>query len=103
VRARQSAQIVANALKVGHKVVEDERLGHDFSTESLAALLQSHHDAEAIMLVGHEPSMGQVIGKLIGDARLDFKKGSLARVDLPEATNLQGQLVWLVPPKVLAL
>ena len=53
------------------------------------------------MLVGHEPSLGAVIGRLIGGATVEVKKGSLARVDLSRTSELKGELIWLVPPRVL--
>jgi phosphohistidine phosphatase len=101
-RAKQTAEIVADALKMHHRLVADERLGLGFSIEGLAGMLQDHHDAEALMLVGHEPSMSATIGRLVGGARLDLKKGGLARIDLPNTSSLQGRLMWLVPPKILA-
>jgi hypothetical protein len=41
--------------------------------------------------------------KAAGGAAIDFKKGSLARVDLSDTSELKGELMWLVPPRVLLL
>lgn len=103
VRARQTAAIVADALKMRERLLEDERLGLDFSPSRLIGILQEHRKANAIMLVGHEPSMSETISHLVGGARITFKKGGLARVDVPDPSSLEGELVWLIPPKVLAL
>jgi len=99
-RARETAEIVAGEVKV--QVVEDPRLGPAFNLEQLEAIIQGHRDKDALMLVGHEPTFSATIGRLIGDAALDVKKGSLARVDLTAAQPPRGELVWLIPPKLLA-
>lgn len=103
VRAKQTALIIARTLKLRDCLVEDERLGFDFDPDRLAAVLQDHATANAIMLVGHEPSMSQTIGHLVGGARIDLKKGGLASVELPDPSSPAGELAWLIPPKVLAL
>lgn len=102
VRARQTAEIVAKELNVRDRLVESASLGLDFDPEHLASVLKEHSGANAIMFVGHEPSMSHTIGHLIGDARVEMKKGSLACVDLLDASSLNGELLFLLPPKVLA-
>jgi len=101
-RARETAEIVASALKIT-AIKEDARLGTGFDLGSLEEILQDHADAKAIMLVGHEPSMSSTIGRLIGGARVDLKKGGLACVDLPDASSRAGVLLWLATPKLLLL
>jgi len=101
-RARATAELVASELKI-KGIKEDDRLADDFDISSLAEILQDHADAKAVMLVGHEPSMSGTIGRLIGEARVELKKGGLACVDLPDASTMTGELRSLVPPKVLLL
>jgi len=100
-RARETAEIVARELKIDTK--DDERLGGDFDVSILEEILQDHADAKALMLVGHEPSMSATIGRLVGEARIDLKKGGLACVELPDASTMTGELLSLIPPKVLLL
>ena len=102
VRAKQTATIVAKELKLRDRLVEDTRLGLDFGLSAFASILKEQARAEAIMVVGHEPGMSTTVGQLIGSARIDFKKGALALVNVPDSTTPRGELVWLVPPKVLA-
>jgi phosphohistidine phosphatase len=102
-RAKETATIVADKLKVPDRLVEDERLGLDFDPDRLAGILNDHRSASAVMLVGHEPSMSATIGHLIGGARIELKKGALACVDVPDPSSLVGELVWLIPSKVLLL
>jgi len=102
VRAKQTAEIVAKELGMRNRLIEDERLGLDFGPTRLATLLKDHANHKTIMLVGHEPSMSQTIAHLIGGAKIDFKKGSLACLNLHDPSLLRAELVWLLPPKVLA-
>ena len=98
-RAKETAQFVADRLKL--KLVEDERLA-DLNREGLAQLLRDHRDAESVLIVGHEPDFSEVVGEVIGSARIDFKKGALARTDI-DLTTMHGELLWLIPPKALML
>jgi phosphohistidine phosphatase len=100
VRAKQTAEIVAH--KLDAQLIEDARLAPGFNAEQLRALLLDHPGANAIMLVGHEPDFSDTISALIGGGRIVCKKGGLALVDLRDAQSRKGELVWLVPPKVLA-
>lgn len=103
VRAKQTAQVVAEEMHLGAKVAEDDRLGPGFDAQRLAGVLRERGRNGAVMLVGHEPDMSTTIGEIIGGAQLDLKKGGLALVELPETSSLRGTLEWLLPPKLLAL
>jgi phosphohistidine phosphatase len=100
-RARQTAEIVANRLKLRDEIVEDERLANGFDARRLSEILGEHDKAEAIMLVGHEPTMSATIGRIVGDAQVELKKGALAGVALSDASATRGMLICLIPPKVL--
>jgi phosphohistidine phosphatase len=97
-RAFQTADIVADELDMGERLVQDERLGPGFGIDDLAQVLQNYPEASNILLVGHEPDFSQTISALIGGSRLVVKKGGLARVDVINADPMQGELVWLLPP-----
>lgn len=101
VRARQTAEIVAERMELRREPIKDERLGGSFSIEQLPAILADHSDAQSIMLVGHEPSFSQVVGHLIGRADVEIKKGALAGVTLAGPSSSNGILTSLIPPKVL--
>jgi phosphohistidine phosphatase len=101
VRALQTARIVAEALGMQEHLLADERLAPGFDTPALAEMLKERSDLSALMLVGHEPDFSETIGALIGGGRVVCKKGSLARVDLPDDGSLAGELVWLIPPGAL--
>jgi phosphohistidine phosphatase len=100
-RALQTAEIVAEALHAKDRLLVELRLGTGFSIDQLAAILGDHAGRKAIMLVGHEPAFSRTISALIGGGRIVCKKGGLACVRLDDQASLQGELLWLLPPRVL--
>lgn len=100
-RAKETAEIVAERLSLRKRLIEDARLGGGFDTTQLAALLQKYPDADSIMLVGHEPDFSAMVGAITA-GRIDLKKGGLACVELTDPASMRGELLWLVPPKILA-
>jgi phosphohistidine phosphatase len=101
-RARQTAEIVASQLKLRDEIVEDVRLAGGFDARRLSEILDDHDKADAIMLVGHEPTMSAAIGRSIGDASIELKKAALAGVVFADASATRGTLICLIPPKVLS-
>ena len=100
VRARQTAEIVAEAL--GMTIRTDRRLGSGFGQRELWAVLDEAGGRE-VMLVGHDPDFSSLLSYLLDAAGVHMRKGALATVDLQ--TRLgdgEGELRWLVPPDLLA-
>lgn len=100
-RAKETAEIIGERLDIRDRVIHDDRLADSFDLKRLSEVVKENADAECLMLVGHEPSLSHVIGELTGGTNVDLKKGGLARIDLADASSLSGDLVWLIPPKVL--
>jgi len=101
VRARQTADIVADRLGLREVLHEDGRLGLGFDLPTLAAMLAGlPADRRCILLVGHEPGLSQVIGEITGGAVV-IRKGALARVDLTPGRKPRGELVWLLQPGIM--
>lgn len=96
-RAFETAQIVAD--KLDTELVTSSLLAPGFGLHSLRQLIADHPDRD-LMLVGHEPDFSFAIAQLVGGT-VKMAKAGLARVDLDNADELRGELVWLVPPKVL--
>ena len=101
VRARRTAEIVADELGMGARLVDDDRLAGGFDARRLAQLAAAHVGAGAIMVVGHEPDFSATVAELIGGGDIVFKKGGLARVDVTTPAAGGGQLVWLLTPPLL--
>jgi phosphohistidine phosphatase len=102
-RAFQTADIVAGELKMVERLEQDERLASGFGSEDLEQVLADHPQAKVILLVGHEPDFRLTIGSLTGSSHVILKKGGLARVDIIATDPLQGDLVWLLPPRIMLL
>ncbi|HVO43452.1 MAG TPA: phosphohistidine phosphatase SixA [Aggregatilineales bacterium] len=97
VRARQTADIAAKALKV--KVVEDARLGSgQFRASELPAILENYTDMKHVMLVGHDPDFTSFIHALTG-AQCRLKKGGFAQIKLDDSAH--GTLICLLTPAQL--
>jgi phosphohistidine phosphatase len=102
-RCLQTAEIAAAALGLVDSLVSDPRLAPGFGLADLEEILAGHRDCDILMLVGHEPDFSVTVSELTGGSDLVFKKGGLARVDLYPGPGPTGDLVWLVPPKILSL
>ncbi len=100
-RAKQTAEILAERLGMLDELVEDERLGGRFDIARLGEILAANAGCTSIVLVGHEPSMSVTIGHAIGGANVEMKKAALAGVELPDPRSTSGTLICLLPPKVL--
>ena len=102
-RAYQTAEIVADRLVMLDRLIADPRLAPGFGPHHLAEMLQAHPGLSDLMMVGHEPDFSDTISTMIGGGHVVCKKGGLARVDVPDGGWLEGDLVWLIPPKALIL
>jgi phosphohistidine phosphatase len=100
VRARQTAEPVARALKCEVEVRTE--VDYNFNVEAVVKLIQGLDDHAEVMFVGHEPSMSSTIEEMTG-GRVEIKKGGLARVDVDAADLPHGTLVWLITPGIFDL
>jgi phosphohistidine phosphatase len=100
-RARRTAEIVADELGLGGRLVDDDRLGEGFDVRRLEQLVAAYAPSDAMMLVGHEPDFSETIAELVGGGDVVMKKGGLARVDAAAPAAGGGQLVWLLTPSLL--
>jgi len=105
VRAVETAEIVAESL--GSSVPMDycDALSPGGSAEALIAFLAKHLDRNRVLVVGHEPDLGELAARLIGagrHAKLAFKKGGCCLITFEEfPPKSPGQLVWWLTPRLL--
>ncbi len=103
-RARQTAEILAEALPGSLEIVETEAMTPEASYAQFLDELAARAAGESVAVVGHEPSISAFAARLIGaKGIIEFKKGGMALIEvdgLPPAQT--GRLVWLLPPRVLA-
>jgi len=107
-RARQTAEIVADALKARKRMCFDDELACGGNVRDLVQRLARIRPVpESVLLVGHEPDLSELVSLLCsGETRLTvgFKKGGLCRLEV--VTLRPGRcatLVWLLTPKQMAL
>ncbi len=83
-----------------------ERLYHASSTDLLAEIKAESDATSVLMVVGHEPTWSSAVSQLIGGGTVRYPTAALARVDLDiarwrDAAFGKGQLIWLLPPRLL--
>ncbi|HMO59677.1 MAG TPA: phosphohistidine phosphatase SixA, partial [Roseiflexaceae bacterium] len=54
----------------------------------------------AVMVVGHEPDLSELI-EILSGARVVMRKGGLARLTLMSLSARYATLTWLLPAKIL--
>ncbi len=104
-RAKGTAEIVAEGLEFGKKIKFTESLVPSARIEEFEALLKTFNKNEKYLLVGHEPSISYFISSLVSenaDVSIDMKKGGLCRVDVEDLNHVvPGVLKWLFTSRVL--
>jgi phosphohistidine phosphatase len=100
-RAMQTASLAANELAFETGIQVEAALRPESEYEQFQELLARYGKHEAIMIVGHNPSLSEFLSKTIssnsGAAHMDFKKGAVAKVEI---TGRNGSLEWLITPKI---
>ena len=107
-RARQTAEIVAEAFKARKKLEFSDSLAPGGSPKKLMEFLDRLKPApESVMLVGHEPYLSGLVSLLVsGDASFPvvMKKGGLCKLVIESLESGRcAELEWLLTPKQLAL
>jgi phosphohistidine phosphatase len=102
-RARQTAQIAAEVLGYEGDVLPIDSLVPHSSPENLWKDIRDHAEQNAILLAGHEPLLGRMVGYLLNSPalRVDMKKAALVRIDLESLRAApHGVLRWMIVPKM---
>ena len=101
-RATQTASLVANEIGFDGKLQLTPALRPSAQIEAFRELLDKHAKLEAVLVVGHNPSLSQFLSLLISegasDSSADLKKGAIARVDI---SGRMGILKWVLTPKIV--
>lgn len=99
-RAWRTAEIAASAW--GVEANPADALAHG-SFEEWETLLADYGPETRVALVGHEPHLSGLLARLVGGdaARMPFKKGGVAVVDVTGPLSGGGALVAVLPPGLL--
>jgi phosphohistidine phosphatase len=109
VRARQTAEIVADTLNLGTLLKEISALAPESSVDHLILTLERFNDRKHLLLVGHQPLLGQTAvsllsGKNTHPIHIELRKGGICRVEIDTLPPTEpGTLHWLLGPKQLRL
>jgi len=104
VRARQTAEILAEVFGVLRDVKVCDALAPGGTASDLYKFLRDHHKAEQVFLVGHEPDMGRLAGTMLWsgpELDIPFKKAGVCRIDVTSIPPTSpGTLKWFITPKI---
>ena len=108
VRARQTAEIVAEAFDAARKLDFSGSLTPNGSSKKLIELLdQMDPPPNSVLLVGHEPYLSGLISLLVsGDSNLSIvmKKGGVCKLTVDSLKHGRcAELEWLLTPKQMEL
>lgn len=107
VRARETLERAAKGGEWGEiSTLVTPDLYEASPNDVLDVIRNEDDDSTRLLLIGHEPTWSEVIGRLIGGGRIKMSTATMARVDFEisswrQADFNQGVLKWLVPPKSL--
>lgn len=101
-RARQTAELVRNALAPAlERAMEEPRLRPEADVDAMLDALKAASDLQALILVGHEPSISALGAALLtgspNGARIPFKPGSVLAIELTSFLQPgRGTLRWFL-------
>ncbi len=100
-RAQETAAIAAEILGC-KRVVETRNLMPGASPELIWKEIGGEHKVDKILLAGHQPHLGSLIGLLLeAPVMVDLKKGSLVRISTQARLGPpRGVLKWMLTSKV---
>ncbi len=102
-RATQTASLVANELGHEQKIQLSDALRPEAEFEDFRDLLDEHAKKDAIIVVGHNPSLSRFLSLLIShdtnEDAVDLKKGAVARAEV--SGRRPAVLEWCLTPKLV--
>lgn len=107
-RALQSAQFVGTEIGFESPILTSPSLAPDGDYAAFQHLINEYSDREGVLVVGHNPSLHQYIGRLMsgngnghapvpGTGCIRLRKAAIARIDM---SRRPPQLQWLIDPRL---
>jgi phosphohistidine phosphatase len=101
VRAVETAELVAVQLGFDGGLDVHDAMRPDGSWKHLLReVIEPHAGGGALALVGHEPTIGHYLSKLLQQKGLSMGKGVVVRLDFSDA-DTPARVVWTLSPKRL--
>jgi phosphohistidine phosphatase len=105
VRARQTIEFVLRSAKQRPELRFDERIYEATVGRLLEIVSQLENEHKAVLLVGHNPGMQELLSLLTGQSE-EYPTAALTKIAFKnlkwaEVGNKKGSLEWLVKPKEL--
>jgi phosphohistidine phosphatase len=106
IRARQTADILLEEFGKGVEVKITPALAPSGSRQNLyRQISQIGKKRNSLMLVGHQPSLGEIAGEIAWgspDHFVDLKKGGACAIEIESVEGIpRGTLISLLPPSIL--
>ncbi len=106
-RARQTAEIIAEAYRARKRLQFTDALTPTGNLKELVGLLHAADPApDCVLLVGHEPYLSKLISLLVSgdtDVQITLKKGGLCKLAIESLKHGRcASLEWLLTPKQMA-
>jgi phosphohistidine phosphatase len=98
VRAVETAELIAVALGFDGGLGVHPALEPGGRPEEMIDRVLAKQTVERVALVGHEPSMGNLLSALLGKPGLSLSKGAVVRLSID---GKRARLVWIDKPKRL--
>ncbi len=97
VRARQTAETIAQVVGAGVVILEEPLLAPGVQTASLLRRV-ADSGMQRVACVGHQPDMSRCLAEMLGGGRVHFSPGTIAGIEFSEAVAIgAGDLRWLAP------
>jgi phosphohistidine phosphatase len=100
-RATQTASLLGNELGFEGKLQLEAALRPEGTFADFRRMIEKYSRYEAVMVVGHNPSITDFLARMIAksgcEARVDFKKGAVARA---ETDRRSATLNWFLTPRI---
>ena len=101
VRAVETAELIAVTIGFDGGLEVCDAMRPDGGWKHLQReVLEAHDRAAPLALVGHEPSIGHFLSKLLQQKGLSMSKGNVVRLDWQDAER-PANVVWTLSPKRL--
>ena len=101
-RALETAEIAAHQLGYQGRILRTDALLPESSPEQVWNTLRDHAHEAAVLLAGHEPLFSSTVAYLLGSSRemVEFRKGTLVRIDSEMRATPSGLLQWMMTAKL---